>query len=101
MFSQYGPDAIIQRAAPLHREPPRYPTNALAAGVEGVALVMFTVEADGSTSNGEVLYTVPHPVFGEAALEALENWEYSPLTVDGIAIRREGVVTQFQFALNQ
>ncbi|WP_109260723.1 energy transducer TonB [Hyphobacterium indicum] len=100
LVSRFGPDAVIVPSAPLHREPPRYPEEAAMVGLEGIALVMFDVEADGSVSNGEVLYTVPHPIFGEAALEALERWEYSPMTVDGVAVRREGVVTQFGFEMS-
>ncbi|QNL19061.1 energy transducer TonB [Hyphobacterium sp. CCMP332] len=100
VVSRFGPDAVIEGGTPLRRSPPEYPEDAERAGVEGIALVMFDVETDGSVSNGEVLYAVPHPVFGEAALEALERWEYSPMLVDGVPTRRENIYTQFAFELS-
>ena len=99
--SRFGPDAVIEGGTPVRRVPPRYPEDALMAGVEGMAFVRFDVEPDGSTSNGEVLYAVPHPVFGEAALEALEQWAYSPLLVDGVPTRRESVYTQVEFQFSE
>lgn len=98
---RFGPDAVIEGGTPLRRSPPEYPESAERAGVEGMALVRFDVETDGSTSNGEVLYAVPHPIFGEASLEALAQWEYSPMLVDGVPTRRENIFTQFDFQLSQ
>ena len=100
VVSQYGPDAVIEGGTPVRRAPPRYPEDAQMVGVEGMAFVRFDVEVDGSISNGEVLYAVPHPVFGEASLEALEQWEYSPMLVDGVPTRRENVFTHFSFELS-
>jgi len=92
------PDGAID-AVPARRNPPRYPSDAASRGIEGFIALRFTVEADGSTSGVEVIYSAPSGYFDEAAIGAITNWRYEPATIDGVAVRREGVETQFNFEL--
>jgi TonB family protein len=76
---------------------PDYPDDLENAGLEGVALITFSVSEEGEVVDAEILYSVPHSAFGAASLEAVERWEYDPLLVDGVPTRRDNVVSQFIF----
>ena len=69
---------LVQIEAP----PPSYPRNAQRRGVEGWVDVGFTVLADGSTANVEVLESEPGSTFDRAAINAVSRWRYSPLDTD-------------------
>lgn len=86
-------------ATPARRSPPDYPTDAARAGAEGVALVRFTVDERGRTTDIEVVISVPYSDFGTASTEAIERWRYNPATVDGQPVRQEGLITQFEYVL--
>jgi TonB family protein len=86
-------------AAPIRRGPPSYPVQAAEAGANGVSVHRFTVGADGSVTNSEILFSIPHPMFGEAGDRAIRRWTYEPALLDGVPVEREGVVTSFQFTM--
>ena len=69
---------------PLDREPqivkkvePRYPAAALQAGLEGRVIVKMWVETDGKVKKVVVLKS-DNEVFNEAAIEAAEQFVFSP-----------------------
>lgn len=86
-------------ARPVRRPPPDYPSRMAMAGVQGITLVMFDVDARGRTQDIEVLFSAPHNDFGEEAERAVSRWRYEPKLVDGEPVLREDVVTEFNFAL--
>ncbi|HCY54319.1 MAG TPA: hypothetical protein DF715_01905 [Oceanicaulis sp.] len=86
-------------ASPSNRIPPTYPSAMLHADLEGVAVVQFSVLENGRTGNINVLFSVPHQEFGRAARRAVQQWRYTPATVDGVPVVRDGVHTQFEFNL--
>lgn len=93
-------DGVVRvDAAPVRRTPPSYPRDAARAGYEGVALLQFAVDAQGRPTDIEVVFSLPFREFGEEAREAVENWRYTPATEDGVPRRRDGVVTQVEFVL--
>jgi TonB family protein len=94
-----APDPNNRPARPLNRRAPDYPQNAAAAGVEGVALVTFTVGENGRVRDVEVVFSAPHPVFGEAAVRAVRTWRYEPKLVDGVPTAHEGVQTTLDFRM--
>ena len=57
---------------------PRYPAEALRAGVAGEVLVEFTVERDGSVSDVRVLRSSPPRTFDREALTAVRRWRFEP-----------------------
>lgn len=97
----YPEGTVVEDASPIHRREVTYPSQLLTAGYEGIVLIRFAVEEDGDVDDIQVLYSVPHPAFGEAAERAVRQWRYNPLRVDGVATRREGVVTQFIFQITE
>lgn len=92
-----GRDVVDAR--PERRDPPRYPPSMAQRGLEGFALMMFDVSAQGQPENIRTMLSIPHPQFGQTSAEAVRRWRYTPRTVDGEPVRREGVVTHFIYSL--
>ncbi|MEQ8434903.1 MAG: energy transducer TonB [Oceanicaulis sp.] len=85
-------------ARPLRLPSPSYPSRMERAGVQGITLVQFDIDERGRTRDIEVLFSAPHRDFGESAVRSVERWRYEPKLVDGSAVVREDVVTEFIFA---
>lgn len=78
---------------------PVYPKDAKEEGVQGVVLLMATIDTRGHPSDVRVLRS-PDPRLSEAALEAARQWRWEPArTRDGEAIAVNFVLT-FNFRLN-
>jgi TonB family protein len=86
-------------ATPIRRSPPDYPTSAAAAGTNGLTLFTFAINEQGRTEDIEIMYAIPHPIFGEFGQRAIRRWRYNPATVNGVPVRREGVIMQFDFTM--
>jgi serine/threonine-protein kinase len=71
---------------------PKYPRNAMRRDVTGYVDVGMTVARDGSVYNVTVLDAKPESVFNEAALEAVQQWEFEPVIVDGQPMERRTAV---------
>jgi protein TonB len=67
----------------LHRVEPVYPRAAVAARVEGVVVLEAIVDVEGRVQEVKVLR--PVSLLNEAAVEALKQWRYAPLTIKGVA----------------
>lgn len=78
---------------------PTYPAIAASKGYEGYVDVQFNVAATGATENVVVIASNPAKVFDRAAVQAVKKWKYSPVTVDGVAQRYEGMVQRITFEL--
>jgi protein TonB len=63
-----------------------YPPRAANAGVEGRVDIEFTVGPDGATRDITIIASSPAGVFDHAARDAVGQWRYQPLEVDGIAV---------------
>jgi len=66
-----------------HRVEPVYPDLAAAAHITGVVILEASVGTDGSVKSVKVLRS-SHALLERAATEALKQWEYSPLVLNGI-----------------
>ena len=86
-------------ARPIERRAPSYPRQAQGARLDGIVLVEFDIDAAGQAEDIEVLYSVPHSIFGEAAARAVRRWRYEPATRDGAAVRRPDMIAQFRFRI--
>ncbi len=64
---------------PLNMPAPRYPADALRAGVAGEVLVEFTVGTDGSVTDARVLRANPNRTFDREALNAVRRWRFEPV----------------------
>ena len=72
-------------AAPalVHRVEPEYPLMAQMAQMEGVVILEATVNREGRVEDLRVLRS--HRVFEDAALDAVKQWRYEPLLLNGSA----------------
>jgi TonB family protein len=62
---------------------PVYPELALRARIEGVVIVEILVDARGNVKDAKVLSSIP--LLDQAALDAVKQWKYEPIVVDGKA----------------
>jgi protein TonB len=66
----------------LKRVEPIYPDMAAAAQLTGLVILEATVATDGCVESVRVLRS-RHPFLDHAAVEALKQWQYSPLVLNG------------------
>lgn len=69
----------------ITRVPPVYPPVAVSAKIEGVVILEATVGRDGRVEEVRVLRSVP--LLDQAARDAVLQWEYAPLLLNGKAER--------------
>jgi TonB family protein len=72
----------ITAPALLHRVEPIYPDIAATAHVSGLVILEAAVDADGCVSSVKVL-RASHALLNKASEEALMQWRYSPLVLNG------------------
>jgi protein TonB len=65
----------------IHRVPPEYPLAAQHAQIEGIVILEATVDTDGHVESVRVLRS--HSVLDRAAMDAVSQWEYEPLVLNG------------------
>ncbi|HRD03040.1 MAG TPA: energy transducer TonB [Candidatus Saccharicenans sp.] len=69
------PPQLIKRVDPV------YPEAARQAGVEGTVVLEVTTDIYGRVANIRVLKSVPS--LNQAAIDAVKQWVYEPLIIDG------------------
>jgi protein TonB len=75
----------IQAPALTKRVPPVYPPIAASARIEGVVILEATVGRDGRVEDVQVLRSFG--LLDKAAVDAVRQWEYAPLLLNGQAER--------------
>jgi protein TonB len=73
----------VTAPALLHRVEPVYPDVASMAQLTGLVILEATVGTDGCVDSVKVLRS-RHPLLDKAAKDALMQWRYSPLVLNGI-----------------
>jgi protein TonB len=63
---------------------PVYPEAARAAGVQGIVIAEVLIDTDGNVMDIRVLRS--HPLLENAAVDAIWQWRYEPVLVDGQAV---------------
>lgn len=71
----------LQPPALIKRVPPVYPDVAINAKIEGVVILEATVGRNGRVEDVRVLRGVPF--LDRAAMEAVRQWQYEPLLLNG------------------
>lgn len=71
---------------PLDQSQPEPPTNRFGMPIEGWALVRYSVLADGSTADVQVIDRMPATLLGRDIRDAAESWRFSPATSGGTAV---------------
>jgi protein TonB len=74
-------DAVLTKGVP-----PRYPTAAVRARQKGWVMVAFTVDKDGKTSNVRVVDAEPRRIFDRAAVDAVEQYQFTPAMKNGVPV---------------
>ena len=77
--------------------PARYPRSAQRRNVTGWVDVLFTITPSGETSDIEVRDAEPESIFNQAAIDAVEQWEFQPVEYRGqIISQRAGARLSFK-----
>ena len=63
--------------------PPRYPSEAIAAGISGKVVLRVLVGVDGSVKEVVVEQSEPAGVFDAVTIDAARQWRFSPAIRDG------------------
>jgi protein TonB len=66
----------------LHRVNPAYPDVAVHARVAGMVILEATVDVEGKVESVRVVKSIA--LLNNAAIEAVKQWRYSPLVLNGI-----------------
>ena len=69
-------------------------------GVEGWADVEFVVLADGTTSDVRIAESAPGTIFDRAAIVAVSQWAYEPLSTTDPAVTEKARV-RLEFDLSE
>ena len=92
--AQNRPLQLVSGAGPI------YPSEALAAGIEGHVVVRYDVSAQGVVTNAHVHSAEPEGVFEEAALAAVRSFRYNPRMERGQPRAVENVLSTVRFRLD-
>lgn len=106
---QVPPDAAISdgavRVGASVRQPKKikdvkaeYPPDARVARIQGVVILEARIGTDGRVKRARVLRSIP--LLDQAALDAVEQWEFEPTAINGVATPLVMTVT-VQFSLGQ
>jgi TonB family protein len=79
---------------------PEYPAAARERGTGGSVDVIFTVRADGTTSDVAVTAAEPAGIFEQAAMSAVRRWRYEPVKRDGRVVEQRARV-RIRFSMEQ
>ncbi|NDV62602.1 TonB family protein [Puniceicoccales bacterium CK1056] len=70
---------------------PTYPEELRFSGEDGVVKIRATIDTEGDVSESSIV-SATHDAFGEAALEAVKGWKFSPAMKDGKAVSQTVVI---------
>ena len=76
----------------LHRVEPVYPSAAVAARVQGIAILETIVDEEGRVTDVRVLRSA-NPLLDREAIAAVRQWRYKPVMLNGIPVRLVLTVT--------
>jgi protein TonB len=71
----------VKAPALIERVAPKYPPIAMSAHIQGVVILEAVVDRQGRVEDVRVLRSIP--LLDKAAIEAVQQWRYSPLLLNG------------------
>ena len=92
------PGGNVRQPLRVHHVDPVYPPIALQAGVQGIVIIEATIAEDGRVINARILRSIP--LLDQAALNAVQQWRYTPTTLNGVPVPVIMTVT-VMFGLNR
>jgi periplasmic protein TonB len=72
---------IVRAPEKIVHVPPKYPSLARSAGVDGVVILEAEIGEDGTIRDVRVLRTIP--LLDQAAVEAVRQWRFTPTLLNG------------------
>lgn len=96
---QQAPAPERQGGEILEQHAPAYPAFAQERGVEGDAKIVFTLTADAEITDVHVAKITGSRLFGEAAMNAIRRWKFTPVTLAGKPVAQQMTV-DFAFRLH-
>ena len=84
---------------PIVKVAPTYPRRALSRGIEGYAVIEYTVTKQGTVRDPKVVESEPQGVFDKAALKSAARYKYKPRVINGEPVEVPGVRTKITFKL--
>ena len=77
-------DGNIKPPSKTKNVPPVYPTIAQAARVEGIVVLEALIGPNGNVQQARVLRSIP--LLDQAAIDAVQQWEFTPTLLNGVAV---------------
>jgi protein TonB len=74
----------IQQPALIKRVEAIYPDLAMKANIQGTVILEAIVDENGGVQNVKVLRSIPF--LDKAAMEAVKQWRYSPVLLNGVRV---------------
>ena len=81
--------------------PPEYPRGALTRGIEGYAIVGFSVNKAGSVFDPYIIESEPKSVFDRSALKGIMKFKYKARMVDGHPVVTDGQQYRFTYEIEK
>ena len=82
---------MIRTPQLVKRITPTYPELGIASRASAIVILEATVGTDGRVQDVKVLRG--HPLFDAAAIEAVRQWRYQPLLLNGVPVPFIATVT--------
>ncbi len=77
---------VLQARFRVTPRPPPYPRRALSMHQEGVVLLRALIDEQGAARQIRLQASSGYPLLDKAALQAVEEWQFMPETVNGRAV---------------
>jgi TonB family protein len=81
----------VAPAQAFRKYDPVYPQDAIQQKIESIVILEVTVDADGGVTDVRVIKG--HPLFDDAAVQAVRQWSYYPAVLNGKARQSRSTVT--------
>ena len=91
--------ATPQAARIISRAAPTFPEVAVKKGIEGHVVIRYSVLADGTVGDAQVIESVPPGVFDRSALAAIGRFQFEPAKVHGKPVAAEDMRQRISFRL--
>lgn len=86
---------------PIVKVDPVYPRRALRRGIEGYAVVEYTVTESGSVKDPKIVEADPPGIFDRVAIDAAKKYKYRPKMMNNKPMAVSGVRTIIWFKLDK
>ncbi|WP_075185909.1 M56 family metallopeptidase [Teredinibacter haidensis] len=98
-FAISAPSVAVNGYIPLKTITPQYPRFALQRNITGKVVVRFDVNESGQVVNPVVIKAEPGKVFNRSVLNAVKEFKFMPLTIDGVPVITKNVSETFVFTI--